>query len=117
MDPFLSGIAIGVAIAAPGGPIGVLCIRRTIAGGIGIGFVSGLGAATADAAYAAVATLALTVATALVARIAQPLHLCGGAGFLWLGATTLLRAPPAGDAGTNVPRAYAGAFLSTLALT
>jgi threonine/homoserine/homoserine lactone efflux protein len=117
MDPFLSGVAIGVAIAAPVGPIGVLCIRRTIAGGIGIGFVSGLGAAAADAVYAALATFALTVATSLVARITQPLHLIGGAFLLWLGVTTALRSAPADPARANVPRAYAGAFFSTFALT
>ena len=49
------GLAIGFAIAAPVGPIGVLCIRRTFADGRLAGFVTGLGAATADAFYGAVA--------------------------------------------------------------
>ena len=48
------GIIIGLAIAAPVGPIGILCIRRTLAEGRKIGFVSGLGAASADACYGAV---------------------------------------------------------------
>ena len=47
----LKGVAIGFAIAAPVGPIGVLCIRRSLAEGRRIGLATGLGAATADAAY------------------------------------------------------------------
>ena len=49
------GVLLGFSIAAPVGPIGVLCIRRTLADGRAAGFVSGLGAATADAVYGAVA--------------------------------------------------------------
>jgi threonine/homoserine/homoserine lactone efflux protein len=116
MDPFFRGLAIGFAVAAPVGPIGVLCIRRTLAGGMGFGFVSGLGAAAADALYAGIATFALALATAYVARITQPLHLIGGAFLLWLGVTTALRAPAAAGAAAG-PRAYAGAFASTFALT
>ncbi len=58
---FLKGLLIGLAIAAPVGPIGVLCIRRTLAEGRATGFVSGLGAATADAFYGAVAGFGLTL--------------------------------------------------------
>ena len=48
---FLKGLALGFSIAAPVGPIGVLCIRRSLADGALKGFAAGLGAATADAAY------------------------------------------------------------------
>ncbi|HEY5726397.1 MAG TPA: LysE family translocator, partial [Methylomirabilota bacterium] len=58
---FLRGLLIGFSIAAPVGPIGLLCIRRTVADGRMVGFVSGLGAATADAFYGAVAGFGLTV--------------------------------------------------------
>src|SRR3970040_1588631 len=57
---FLRGLIIGFSIAAPVGPIGVLCIRRTLAQGRASGFVSGLGAATADAFYGAIAGFGLT---------------------------------------------------------
>ena len=117
MEPFFRGVAIGFAIAAPVGPIGVLCIRRTIAGGMPVGLASGLGAAAADALYAALATFALTVATTFFARVTQPLHLIGGVFLLWLGVTTALRSAPADAAAANAPRAYAGAFLSTFGLT
>ena len=49
------GSVLGFSIAAVVGPIGLLCIRRTLSAGFGVGFVSGLGAATADASYAAIA--------------------------------------------------------------
>lgn len=54
------GLIIGFAIAAPVGPIGVLCIRRTFADGQAAGLATGLGAATADAFYGAVAGFGLT---------------------------------------------------------
>ena len=63
MSLFLEGVVIGLAVAAPVGPIGVLCIRRTLAYGRASGFVSGLGAATADAVYGSVAALGLTFVT------------------------------------------------------
>lgn len=60
MDIFLCGLVIGFSIAAPVGPIGMLCIQRTLAEGRLSGFLSGLGAATADAFYGAVAAFGLT---------------------------------------------------------
>ena len=56
---FLRGIIIGFAIAAPVGPIGVLCIQRTLNRGMSFGFVSGLGAATADACYGIIAAFSV----------------------------------------------------------
>ena len=58
-DMFLRGLAIGVAVAAPVGPIGLLCINRTLTAGFAAGLATGLGAATADAAYGAVAAFGL----------------------------------------------------------
>jgi threonine/homoserine/homoserine lactone efflux protein len=57
----LKGLLIGFSIAAPVGPIGVLCIRRTLADGRLAGLLSGLGAASADALYGCVAGFGLTV--------------------------------------------------------
>src|SRR5580692_12020194 len=59
--PFLiKGLLIGLSIAAPLGPIGVLCINRTLAEGPRLGFICGLGAAAADALYALAGTVALS---------------------------------------------------------
>jgi threonine/homoserine/homoserine lactone efflux protein len=114
---FLEGIVIGFAIAAPVGPIGVLCIRRTLADGRASGFISGLGAATADAVYGSVAALGLTFVTNLLVGGESWLRLIGGAFLILLGVRTFLvrpaeRAAPAGRSG--LPGAYASTFLLTL---
>lgn len=57
MEHLLKGIAIGFAIAAPVGPINLLCLRRSLGDGRRVGFVSGLGAAAADTTYGAIAEL------------------------------------------------------------
>ncbi|MBT8368696.1 MAG: LysE family transporter, partial [Deltaproteobacteria bacterium] len=58
---FIKGLIIGFSIAAPVGPIGVLCIQRTLSGGNVQGLVTGLGAATADAIYGCIAAFGLTL--------------------------------------------------------
>ncbi|MDD4952426.1 MAG: lysine transporter LysE, partial [Desulfovibrionaceae bacterium] len=57
---FLKGLAIGLSISAPVGPIGLLCIQRTLAGGRRSGLASGLGAAVADTFYGCVAGFGLS---------------------------------------------------------
>ncbi len=114
---FLEGIVIGFVIAAPVGPIGVLCIRRTLAEGRTSGFVSGLGAATADALYGSVAALGLTFVTDILVGGETWLRLIGGAFLIFLGVRTFLarpaeRAAPAGRSG--LPGAYASTLFLTL---
>jgi threonine/homoserine/homoserine lactone efflux protein len=60
LDILLKGLTIGLSIAAPVGPIGLLCIRRSVVDGPRAGFVCGLGAATADAVYALNGGFAMT---------------------------------------------------------
>ena len=113
----LRGLVIGFSIAAPVGPIGVLCIRRTLAGGRAAGFAAGLGAATADALYGAVAGFGLTVvSTALVGRQGW-LRLIGGAFLCWLGARTFLARPAEAAAQAAGGAGLLGAYASTLVLT
>jgi threonine/homoserine/homoserine lactone efflux protein len=112
----IEGIIIGFAIAAPVGPIGVLCIRRTLAEGRISGLVSGLGAATADALYGSVAALGLTFVTNLLVGGESWLRLVGGAFLVFLGVRTFLahpaeRAAPVGRSG------LLGDYASTLFLT
>ncbi len=114
---FLEGIIIGFAIAAPVGPIGVLCIRRTLAEGRASGFVSGLGAATADAVYGAIAAFGLTLITDFLLGGASWLRLVGGAFLLFLGVKTFFARPAerAAEArGGGLPGAYASTFFLTL---
>ncbi len=116
MSFFLKGLVIGFSIAAPVGPIGVLCIRRTLADGRLTGLVSGLGAASADALYGCVAGFGLTfISSALIGQQVW-LRLVGGAFLCYLGIKTLLARPAEGDSpagGTGL----AGAYASTLFLT
>lgn len=52
VDILWKGILIGVIVSAPLGPVGVLCIQRTLNKGRWYGFVTGLGASLSDIAYA-----------------------------------------------------------------
>jgi threonine/homoserine/homoserine lactone efflux protein len=95
----------------------VLCIRRTLAEGRLVGLVSGLGAATAAAAYGFVAAFGLTAISGLLIDQATLLRLVGGAFLIYLGARTLLAAPAEEAAQTRAARGLPGAYASTLALT
>jgi threonine/homoserine/homoserine lactone efflux protein len=113
----LKGLLIGFSIAAPVGPIGVLCIRRTLADGRAAGLMSGLGAATADALYGCIAGFGLTFISGLLISQQGWLRLIGGAFLLYLGIKTLLSRPaeqPASAGGTGLARAYASTLLLTL---
>ncbi len=119
MTFFLKGMIVGLSIAAPIGPIGILCIRRTLASGRAAGFVCGLGAATADAMYAAAAGFGLTVVASVLVGGQHWLRLVGGLFLLYLGIRTWRTAGQGGGvsiaAETNP--GLLGAYASTLALT
>lgn len=112
----MRGLVIGFSIAAPVGPIGVLCIRRTLADGLAIGLAVGLGAAVADAMYGAVAGFGLTAVSALLVRRQDVLRAVGGLFLCYLGARTVLAAP-ADRAARATGGGILGAFSATLALT
>jgi threonine/homoserine/homoserine lactone efflux protein len=104
----LRGIMLGFAIAAPVGPIGLLCIRRTLAHGWRAGFVSGLGAATADTMYGLLAAFGITA----LATFQRPAAVIGGFLLLWMAYQTATSIPQ------KVANVRAGnMYLSTLALT
>jgi len=113
---FLRGLGIGFCIAAPVGPIGVLCIRRTLADGRMAGLVSGLGAAVADAIYGAIAAFGLTAISDTLVAQQTWLRLGGGVFLIFLGTKTFL-ALPAARSTEDSARGLAGAFASTLGLT
>jgi threonine/homoserine/homoserine lactone efflux protein len=119
MDPALAlrGFVLGFTIAAAVGPISVLVIRRTLIEGQRYGLVSGLGVATADATYGAIAAFGLGAITTVLVGARQILGLVGGVFLLWLAWQTI-RAGPA-DPATPGPRrlGYLGAYLSILGLT
>lgn len=120
MDPalLLQGIVLGFTIAATVGPISLLCIRRTMAEGRTVGLVSGMGVATADASYGAIAAFGLTAITDLLVDGRRVLGVVGGLFLLWLAWRTFRAVP--GTAAAEGPagrRGLAGAYLSTLGLT
>jgi threonine/homoserine/homoserine lactone efflux protein len=81
----LKGLAIGFSIAAPVGPIGMLCLRRTLAEGRLVGFASGLGAATADGMYGAIAAFGLTAISSFLVGEQLWFRLLGGAFLIYPG--------------------------------
>ena len=117
MPVFLRGLLIGISIAAPVGPIGVLCIRRTLAEGRLSGFVSGMGAASADAIYGIVAGFGLTFISSFLVAQQRWLGFFGGVFLCYLGIRTFLT-PPSGDVAqvesAGLLRNYLSIFLLTL---
>lgn len=112
----LRGLAIGFSIAAPVGPIGLLCIRRTLAEGRASGLVSGLGAASADGIYGCVAGFGLTFISNFLVSQEGWLRLIGGVFLCYLGLKTLF-AKPAEQAALAKGNGLVGAYASTFFLT
>ncbi len=112
----LRGIVAGFIIAAPVGPVNVLCMRRTLTRGRRAGFISGLGAATADALYGAVAGFGLKFVSALLLTQHTWLRIVGGLFICALGIKTFLSRP---FEKMDPPKRsnHAGAFASTFFLT
>jgi threonine/homoserine/homoserine lactone efflux protein len=85
IELFLRGIAAGVAISAPVGPVNVLCVSRTISKGWRSGVVSGLGAAAADTLYGSVAGFSISIVIGFLLREQSKLRLFGGILLVLLG--------------------------------
>ena len=113
---FLRAFIIGISIAAPVGPIGVLCIRRTLANGKTAGFVSGMGAAPADMVYGAIAAFGLTAITGLLVENAFWLRIVGGVFLLYLGVKTFREKPSDKPAEASADGLWS-MYLSTFFLT
>jgi threonine/homoserine/homoserine lactone efflux protein len=112
----LKGLTIGLSIAAPVGPIGLLCIRRAIAEGQRAGFICGLGAATADAVYALIGGFAMTALAHWLVQQKPWFAVAGGAFLIYLGLRTM--AAKTSCAATAKPgRSAMSAYCSTLLLT
>jgi threonine/homoserine/homoserine lactone efflux protein len=114
----LKGLLVGIVIAVPVGPVGVLCIRRTILDGRLAGLFSGLGAASADSLFGIIAGFGLTVISDSLFYYQDYLRIGGAAFLLYVGITALMADPMArrrrsdGD-----PQGLFGDFASTFVLT
>ena len=113
---FLKGLIIGFSIATPVGPIGVLCIRRTLANGRMSGLMSGLGAATADGFYGAVAAFGLTLISNVLVDQQLWFRIIGGSFLLYLGIRTFLSKPSEKSASDKKGNLF-GDYISTFFLT
>jgi len=113
----LKGLIIGFVIAAPVGPIGILCARRTLMLGRRAGFFSGMGAATADSIYGFIAAFGLTVVSDFLLDHQLFLRLTGGTILCVIGIRTLVARPEEKNEIPRSGRKYAGMFTSTFLLT
>jgi threonine/homoserine/homoserine lactone efflux protein len=114
----LRGFLLGFAVAASPGPIFFLCLRRTLLRGRLYGLLSGIGVATADAFYAAIAAFGVAAVTAAIAGGRRPLAVIGGLALIVLGARILLdRHEKPKEAPATTRTGLVWAYLSTLGLT
>jgi threonine/homoserine/homoserine lactone efflux protein len=114
---FLKGMAAGAVIAVPVGPVGVLCVRRTIVDGRLAGLASGFGAAAGDALFGIVAAFGLTFVSNWLLGYERWL-VAGAACFLLvLGGRAILSEPPAMRDTPRAPESLFGDFVSTFILT
>ena len=111
------GLLFGFTIAASVGPIWLLCARRTLAEGRLVGLFSGLGVATADGFYGAVAALGLSLVTSLLVAQHVWLRLVGGVFLCYLGVATLRARPTERKLAPVTGRGLLAAYFSTLGLT
>jgi threonine/homoserine/homoserine lactone efflux protein len=114
---FAQSLLIGLSIAAPVGPIGLLVIQRTLQRGAAVGLATGLGAAAADALYGAVGAFGVTTLINALQAARMPLALAGGAFLLWLAWRTWHTPPATRAAGATDARGLLGCFAGTFGLT
>jgi threonine/homoserine/homoserine lactone efflux protein len=118
MDLFFRSLIIGLSVAAVVGPMSVLCIQRTLHRGFFYGLISGLGVATADAAYGSIAAFGLTLIAKFLVNQHKWISLIGGLFLVYLGIKAVLSKPGeqavTATKATGFSAAYASTFLLTL---
>lgn len=113
----LKGMVVGGIIALPVGPVGVLCVRRTILSGRLAGFVSGLGASTADAIFGIIAAFGLTFVAHLLLDYKDWLRVAGAGFLFYIGIRTLRADPQEDEDEQSDPETLLRYYASTFALT
>jgi threonine/homoserine/homoserine lactone efflux protein len=116
IETLAKGIVVGIVIALPVGPVGLLCVRRTMFEGIAFGLLSGLGAALADTVFGIIAGFGLTFIRDWILGYQDVLGAAGGL-FLVYAGFKALRLAPAGEPEPLAGEALIGAFASAFALT
>jgi threonine/homoserine/homoserine lactone efflux protein len=94
MTPFIAHLlqaaALGLCVAIPFGPIGLMCVQRTLAFGIRFGIASAMGAATAHGMFSCLAAVSGTVLTHMTLALHTPLRIAGGIVLVLMGLRTIL---------------------------
>lgn len=118
---FIKGFMIGMAMAAPVGPIGILCIHRSLSHGTMAGFLGGIGAAVADGLYGTVAAFGHAAVAGFLERHTVFLRLAGGLFLLAMAIRTYNRPLDAAVDGNDVAphgvKQAIGDLISTFFLT
>lgn len=113
---FLQGVIIGVVVAVPVGPMGLLCINRALSMGPLAGLYAGFGIATADALAAGIAALGLTLVAAFLVDHQTLLQIVGGIALCYLG-VRIYRTEPKIETPANKLNGLAAAYATTFILT
>lgn len=115
---FIKGLVIGLAIAAPVGPIGILCIQRSLHDGFKVGMMTGMGAALADGTYGLIAGFGLTTLSSFLAHHHLWIRFIGGLFLIYVGIRLIFARPEdrlAGRSESSALHACITSFLLTLA--
>jgi threonine/homoserine/homoserine lactone efflux protein len=117
IDFLIKGVIIGLSVSIPLGPIGVMCIQRTLSKGRLSGFVSGMGAASADIIYSIFAGLGITFIIDILTKYSIEFQVIGGAFLLFLGLRLFFKNPIKQFRQPKTKGGLVGDFLSTFFLT
>lgn len=118
---FIKGLIIGVVVSAPVGPIGILCVQRTLKGGSRQGIATALGAATSDLIYALIAMFSMSIVVSFIERYQTLIQIIGTIVIFCFGLHTFKDDPrqkleELDDSNGKEP-SIVGTYLSSLGLT
>ena len=118
LDVLLKGIVVGLGASIPLGPLGVLCIQKTLSKGRWSGVFTGLGGAISDLFFSALALFGLAIIQSWLDRNDVIISLVGGFIIIGIGISVYitnpikqLRQPK------EVSKRYLGDFLTSFAMT
>src|SRR5690242_14777283 len=112
----LQGIVIGIVVAVPVGPLGLLCINRALSMGPVLGLFSGLGVASADALAAAIAALGISLVSSFLIAHQVIIRFFGGLLLCYVG-YRIYQTTPTRQALPGKINGHFGAYATTFLLT